>query len=96
LLPGAELLLEALGDFGVGGDDVVFFGGVGADVEELAAGVFGGVDDELEAVVEQRAGAGEILGADGGVVEVLEIARGGAVGAEFGEGRRPFWSARSM
>jgi len=90
-----EVLFEAGGDFGVGSDDVGFFGGVGDDVEEFPAGGFVGVEDELVATVEDGAGAGVVGGENCVVPEIEEVARGGAVGAEFHERGRACWSSGS-
>ena len=70
-MPSAEVLLKALRDLGVGSDDVGFFRGVGAEIEEFAPAALGAVDDEFVAVADDGARADVILREDFVVVEIL-------------------------
>ena len=89
-LPGLQDCGEWRGLSGVRGDEVVFLGGIGAQIEEFAATAFGAVDDEFVAIADDGARAGEILREDFLVVVVFKIACGGAVGAQFHERGRAF------
>ena len=78
MLPRSKLPRQVLRDLGLGLDEVVFFGRVVAQIEQLSARLTSPfVDDhKLVAVVQNGPGAGKVLRGDLGVMEIAEVAEG--------------------
>src|SRR5688500_16327881 len=75
-------------------NQVVLFGRIAAEVEELFSGAASAVDYEFVAIAEHGAGPGEILFPDFWMMEVLEITRGDAFGSELRQRSRAFLQFR--